>query len=503
MALRVTHFVVVMVVLCGATLYARAAQDGNGAEPFTLHVTTREVVAEVVATGSHGRPITDLSADDFKVFELGPHGQKVEEKITVVHFVDPAAARGADDASPADYMVALGKTCATQTAPYYMVAYRVGQKGWTSGFHEILVTTSREHIKLSFRHRYYVGATAATAKAADVKAAQGGASMQGAACYHSDVPASMNLTGRLIQTGDTDGVQFSIAVQADSLAFTSLTDGPRRAEFDYGICTFDSAGIPLRYMQTLVDRVLSPEEYAQTLARGFSKLLAFRRIGDPAFARFVVRDRATGNLGSVGVVIPPVPEELRRPGTKATGGVMATGSEVEMAQNEGGPVSSFGLPIPKPGALCGDVYELPPGIQGLPDFWKMEPVGALYTDSLNVPAQLIMGTIGIPGVTTRTAWFGVDYYGEFWVKAEGEYLFNLASDDGSQLFIDDQMILNDDGVHPVSDRQGKVKLSVGRHTIHVPYFQGPPRSVALVLLVKPPGGKFRPFDVREFGPPEN
>jgi len=474
----------------------------EGAAPYTLHVATREVVVEVVAMGSHGRPITDLTASELQVFEVGAHSQKQPEKISVVHFVDPMQGKMDDDAS-AGTLVAPGKSCETQTSPYYMLAYRVGSEGRVSGRHEIQVTTSREHIKLSFRHFYYVGATTAPAKPRYNTAAEANAALQRAACYHADVPGSINLMGSMVQTGSVDDANFSVVLQPDSLAFTSLTDGPRRAQFDYGICTFNAAGIPLRYMQALVDRVLSPEEYAQSLARGFTMPFKFPRIGDPVFARFVVRDRQLGNLGAVGVVIPPVPGELTQPGSKATGGEFSsTGSAPAPGDSSGGgPVSSFGLPIPKPGALCGDVYELLAGITQLPDFWKLEPVGALYIDSLNVPPQLIMGTIGIPGVTTRTAWFAIDYHGSFWVKEAGMYEFTLLSDDGSDLYIDDQMVLNDDGVHAATQEDGHVALSVGRHTIRIPYFQGPPNSVALVLEVKAPGGELKPFDMRDFAEP--
>ena len=475
--------------------------EGGGAEPYTIRVTTREVVVEVVATGSDGRPITDLTASELQVFEVGEHSHKQPEKISVVHFVDPAQVQMGDDAASAGTPVALGKSCETQTSPYYMLAYRVGEEGWTSGYHEIQVTTSREHIKLSFRHSYYVGATTAPAKPKYETAAEATAALQQAACYHAEDPSSLNLAGRLIETGSTDGADFSIVVQPDSLAFTSLTNGPR-AQFDYGICTFNAAGTPLRYMQALVDRVLSPEEYAKSQARGFAKPFTFPRIGNPAFARFVVRDRELGNLGSVGVVIPPVRKESKRGGSQATGGGVGTGSAVGlMDRGGGGPVSSFGLPIPKPGALCGDVYELAPGIPQLPDFWQLEPVGAVYTNSLNVPPQPIMGTIGIPGVTTRTAWFGIDYHGAFWVTKAGEYEFNLLSDDGADLYIDDQKVLDDDGVHAAAQRDGRVTLSVGRHTIHIPYFQGPPYAVALGLQVKAPGGKLKAFDMRDFAKP--
>ena len=41
-------------------------------------------------------------------------------------------------------------------------------------------------------------------------------------------------------------------------------------------------------------------------------------------------------------------------------------------------------------------------------------------------------------------------------------------------------------------------LSVGWHSIHVPYFQGPPISLALVLRIQPPGETMRPFNLNEF-----
>jgi hypothetical protein len=49
---------------------------------------------------------------------------------------------------------------------------------------------------------------------------------------------------------------------------------------------------------------------------------------------------------------------------------------------------------------------------------------------------------------------------------------------------------------------GKINLSAGRHTIHVPYFQGSPPGVALILTIKPPGESTRPFNLSEFAPPQ-
>jgi hypothetical protein len=158
---------------------------------------------------------------------------------------------------------------------------------------------------------------------------------------------------------------------------------------------------------------------------------------------------------------------------------------------------SFGSVLPLPNSMCGDVYELSDATSKLPEYWNLDPIGAVHTYSLNVENEFL--TKGIPGVTNRLEWFGVDYHGEFWIGPPGEYVFELTSDDGANLYIDDALVINLNGGHqPLTARS--VKLGAGMHTIHIPYFQGP-LSVTLVLRVKPPGGEFKVFDLRDFGQP--
>ena len=64
-------------------------------------------------------------------------------------------------------------------------------------------------------------------------------------------------------------------------------------------------------------------------------------------------------------------------------------------------------------------------------------------------------------------------------------------------------MINLDWVHNSANgfATGQVKLEAGPHTIHVPYFQGPPDSVSLVLRVRSPGeADYKPFDVQDFPP---
>jgi hypothetical protein len=171
---------------------------------------------------------------------------------------------------------------------------------------------------------------------------------------------------------------------------------------------------------------------------------------------------------------------------------------------EPGPVATFGTTVVVPFGLRGDIYFLRPGTRHLPDFDRLEPVGAVYTPALNISPSSFRE--GFPGVTERYEWFAIDYNGRFWIEKPGQYRFRLISDDGSKLFIDGAQVIDNDGAHLPRAKSGAVKLAGGIHKIRVTYFQGPCTSdpcLALMLAVEPPGEKFRIFSTDEFKPPPN
>jgi len=132
---------------------------------------------------------------------------------------------------------------------------------------------------------------------------------------------------------------------------------------------------------------------------------------------------------------------------------------------------------------------------------KMKSVGTIYTTSLNIPPQDFQQ--GFPGVSKRFEWFAIDYAGKFWIPKPGVYHFALTSDDGSKLYIDDDLVVDDDGQHPPVTESASVILSGGIHRIRVAYFQGPRFHVALQLQVAREGEELRIFSTDEFKPPPN
>jgi PA14 domain-containing protein len=143
------------------------------------------------------------------------------------------------------------------------------------------------------------------------------------------------------------------------------------------------------------------------------------------------------------------------------------------------------------GALRAEMCFIPEGTRRLRDVAECRGGAVFFTDELNIASRRF--DEGFPGVTQRTEWFSIRYSGTFTLQRGGEYQFRLKSDDGSQLFIDGELVIDHDGVHDAISKRGEVDLDAGAHQIVVRYFQGPRYVVALQLFVTPPGQPERLF----------
>lgn len=70
----------------------------------------------------------------------------------------------------------------------------------------------------------------------------------------------------------------------------------------------------------------------------------------------------------------------------------------------------------------------------------------------------------------KNSW-GVVWEGYLKVPADGLYQFVTASDDGSMLYIDDEQIVDNDGLHKSQQRSGLIALRAGLHRLRIAYFQ--------------------------------
>ncbi len=86
--------------------------------------------------------------------------------------------------------------------------------------------------------------------------------------------------------------------------------------------------------------------------------------------------------------------------------------------------------------------------------------------------------------------FGVRFFGLLEVPADGAYRFWTKSDDGSIITINGQRVVDNDGQHPPTEKEGKIELRKGRHQFEVAFVQGG-GGFELAVLWQPPGAKER------------
>lgn len=185
----------------------------------------------------------------------------------------------------------------------------------------------------------------------------------------------------------------------------------------------------------------------------------------------------------------PVPSNSRALQSAGAGGM---GEGVGMGTGRGGLFGNGRFVGDGPGALKARVCFIPETTRSVKEFAQCEAVHEEFIDEINVPARRFED--GFPGFEQRTEWFSVTIAGVFTVSEAGRYRFRLKSDDGSQLFIDNQLVVDNDGIHDAISKRGEIELSEGRHRMLLKYFQGMKFILALQLFVTPPGQAERLFN---------
>ncbi|MFO0881120.1 MAG: c-type cytochrome [Gemmataceae bacterium] len=106
----------------------------------------------------------------------------------------------------------------------------------------------------------------------------------------------------------------------------------------------------------------------------------------------------------------------------------------------------------------------------LPDFAKLKPKATGTTAGFDI------------GVALRNNDYAMKFDAVWKVEREALYTFILSSDDGAKIHVDGKEIVNNDGIHPPTTKEGKIQLAKGVHRISVTYFQGGGEAVLDVLV---------------------
>jgi alpha-L-fucosidase len=117
----------------------------------------------------------------------------------------------------------------------------------------------------------------------------------------------------------------------------------------------------------------------------------------------------------------------------------------------------------------------------LPDFRTLVPAAG--------------GTMRNIGITprNRNEHCAFVYTGYFDAPVTGPYIFAIASDDGSRIYMDEILVADNDGLHGMSTRSGQTALEKGLHHIRVEYFNKDGGD-GLKLWWKVPGAAYKKMD---------
>lgn len=141
------------------------------------------------------------------------------------------------------------------------------------------------------------------------------------------------------------------------------------------------------------------------------------------------------------------------------------------------------------GSLYPDVrslmFELPPNLDYEQGGGGLSQSGVLadyfYPSASNVAVEtLVKMTPQVSEVRPQIAFyvpkgrsadkFALRFAGSIAVPKAGRYTFYIASDDGSRLYLDGKLLINNDGLHGMSEKKGTISLPAGPHDLMVTYF---------------------------------
>ncbi len=126
-------------------------------------------------------------------------------------------------------------------------------------------------------------------------------------------------------------------------------------------------------------------------------------------------------------------------------------------------------------------YEVEGPITALPVFESLTAVQEGTTDSL-IPEKL----------SERVDEVAYIFEGEIQVPVSGDYLFHLYSDDGSKLYVNGDLLIDNDGKHDFEEKRAVITLDEGPHTFTLPYFNNT-WGRGLLLLYEGPEMKLQPL----------
>jgi VWFA-related protein len=189
------------------------------------------------------------------------------------------------------------KTAVEEGSTYYELAYYPDASNWHGEFHRIIVKSKRPGVELSFRQGYYARGPETATKETDKSGID--PQLNQAACQDLLTSTAVLVVAQALAPDKPGLAKYFLSVDPHMMTFTPGGDGKRDLQMDVAICAFDRSGKPLQYFQQHVDKKFEEKDYAAL--RGVPHGIEFEPKEGTTRVRMVVRDSASGEMGSLNV----------------------------------------------------------------------------------------------------------------------------------------------------------------------------------------------------------
>ncbi|HET9826111.1 MAG TPA: alpha-L-fucosidase [Chitinophagaceae bacterium] len=175
--------------------------------------------------------------------------------------------------------------------------------------------------------------------------------------------------------------------------------------------------------------------------------------------RAVIRYKITGEEPKANSPVAPKVLLIRKSGTvKAkcflNGNPITSTSAITFDKVKPFPGSDVSSPSP---GINYSIYE--GEWSALPDFTSLQPTSSGVLKTIDISSK------------QGSDKYGFVFDGLVKIPADGIYTFYIASDDGSKLFVDDKLAIDNDGLHGIVEKNSELSLAKGYHPIKILFFE--------------------------------
>jgi VWFA-related protein len=178
------------------------------------------------------------------------------------------------------------------SSDYYEISYYSDSTDWNGEFRKVAVKSAQHGARLAYRRGYF--ASPRGSPTPEVQSAQ----LQ-SDCHGYLSATAIPFTARSLPSNKRGQLRFSLLIDSSALSIPATADGGHQLSLAIGVCTYNEKGWLLKLMNYPVNLTLDAKRYETLIATGKLTDTISIPAPKPAAVRLLVKDVATGKLGSI------------------------------------------------------------------------------------------------------------------------------------------------------------------------------------------------------------